>query len=179
MRSRALPIVLSLTFALAGCGGGQSGFTSPSVTPLADRSIATQSADVTTTNVRRPIHQSVVVPCANGGHGEVVVLSGILHMVTRVTVTANNAHVMFSNNPQGVTGVGAVTGDIYRATGDTRQGENVTNGFFPENLTFVNNFHIIGGGAAVNLLVHQTSHITVNANRTITVNNVTLRVVCQ
>jgi hypothetical protein len=86
---------------------------------------------------------------------------------------------MFSNNPQGVTGVGSVSGDIYEGTGVTRQDENVANAMFPENLTFVNNFRIIGPGPGNNLLVHENSHITVNANRTVTVNQTNLSIACQ
>ena len=36
-------------------------------------------------------------------------------------------------------------------------------------LTFVNNFRIIGQGSGNNFLVHETLHITVNADGTITV----------
>jgi len=179
MRLQTLPIVLSFTFALAACGGGSSGSNNSSMVPLADRALTTQSATVVTTNAKVPIAFSQFVPCANGGNGEAVALSGNLHELTSVTVTANNAHVMFSNNPQGISGVGSVSGDKYQGTGVTRQGENVANGFFPENVTFVNNFRIIGQGPGNNLLVHETSHITVNANRTITVNNVTLSIACQ
>ena len=179
MRLQALPILFSVAFALAACGGGQPGFNNSSVTPLAERSITTQSAEVVTSNTIVPVYVTQLVPCANRGRGEIVVLTGNLHMVARTTVTANNAHVMMSNNPQGVSGLGLVTHDKYQGNGVTREDENVANGFFPENLTFVNNFHIIGQGPANNLLVHQTSHITVNANRAITVNNVTLSIACQ
>jgi len=179
MRLHTLAIALPFALALAACGGAQSGMNSPSVTPLADRLITTQSADVVTSNVIVPISVSQFVQCANLGRGEIVVLSGNLHMVARTTVTANNAHVMFSNNPQGVTGIGLVTHDKYQGTGVTRQDENVANGFFPMNLTFVNNFRIIGQGPGNNLLVHENSHITVNANRTITVNQTNLSIVCQ
>lgn len=182
MRLPTLPIVLSFTFALTACSGSQSG--NPALEPeagasLAGRSIATQSAQVVTSNMIVPIQLSQFVPCANGGSGEVVALSGNLHIVTRTTVTPNNFHVMFSNNPQGVTGVGLVTGDKYQGTGVTRQDENVSNAMFPENLTFVNNFRIIGQGPGNNLLVHENSHITVNANRTVTVNQTNLTIECQ
>ncbi|MBI4420235.1 MAG: hypothetical protein HY560_05360, partial [Gemmatimonadetes bacterium] len=36
------------------------------------------------------------------------------------------------------------------------------------NTTYVNNFRIIGEGSGNNLLVHATSHITVNANGELT-----------
>lgn len=177
MRSQSLPFFLCATFVLAACGG-QSGINNSLIAPVADRSIATQSASVATSNFIVPISLTQFVPCANGGIGETVVLSGNLHVVASTTITANNAHVMMSNNPQGVTGVGSITGDKYQGTGVTREDLNVANGFFPENLTFVNNFRIIGQGAANNLLVHENNHITVNANGAITVNQVNLSIAC-
>ena len=58
------------------------------------------------------------------------------------------------------------SGAQYQATGITRSSENVVG--MPYNYTLVNNFRIIGQGAGNNFLLHETFHITVNANGELT-----------
>lgn len=110
----------------------------------------------------------VFIPCANGGAGEDVVLSGYLHVLTSFTINDNIVRGKFLFQPQGISGVGLTTGDTYHATGGT-QGEfkgSFVNGQYEE--TSVNNFRIIGQGTGNNLLVHENFHITVNANGVVT-----------
>jgi hypothetical protein len=120
------------------------------------------------TSTSFPISISVFVPCAAGGNGEVVDLSGSLHVVFSITVNANNVHINTLFNPQGVNGVGETTGAKYQGTGETRSDMNFDVVAFPLNITFVNNFKIIGQGPNNNFLVHENLHITVNANGTLT-----------
>ncbi|MBI2852663.1 MAG: hypothetical protein HYX84_06145 [Chloroflexi bacterium] len=130
------------------------------------------------TNISVPINVLVFVPCANGGAGELVSLSGNLHVL--VTVTEDEAggfHLSASNNPQGISGTGLTTGANYRGTGVTRQELNLTNG--ASEVTFVNNFRIIGQGTGNNFLVHQTVHLTVNANGEVTADVVIDSVDCK
>ena len=115
-----------------------------------------------------PITLSVFVPCAADGAGEVVDLSGPLHSVISVTVNANNVHVNMLFNPQGISGTGETTGAKYQATGETRTDVNADIVAFPLNMTFVNNFKIIGQGPGNNFLVHENAHVTVNANGAVT-----------
>ena len=125
-------------------------------------------ATTVTTNDQVPFNSSVFVPCANGGAGEVVVLSGTLHLLSHQTVSnSGNFHVKFHAQPQGVSGVGLTTGDQYRATGVTQE-EFHSNGPLPITDTFINNFRIIGQGPGNNFSVHQTIHITINANGVLT-----------
>ena len=114
-----------------------------------------------------PVNLPVYVPCANGGTGEMVTLGGSLHTLFHVTSDASGGfHFMSETNPQGISGVGAITGDKYQGTGVTRSDFNVSG--LPFNRTYVNNFRIIGPGTGNNLLVHQTFHVTANANGEIT-----------
>jgi len=108
-----------------------------------------------TANSFFPIELTVFVPCANGGLGEDVELSGTIHDLFHVTVNDNTVHVKTHDQPQGVTGTGLVTGDKYTAAVGQEE-------------TFINNFRIIGQGNGNNFLVHENFHITVNANGTIT-----------
>src|SRR5258705_13500385 len=80
------------------------------------------------------------VYCANNGAGEVVELSGSLHIL--VVSNINNQRVSgFSHfQPQGVQGRGQSTGNLYNATGVTQEhfSGSLVNGQF--TYTFVNNY---------------------------------------
>ena len=117
-----------------------------------------------------PFASQAFVACANGGDGELIDLSGTLHIVTHTTEDANGGlHTYFHFQPQGATAVGQVTGDIYRAVGVTQQSMNIHSSGFPVTQTFVNNFRMIGPGPGNNLQFHQTMHVTIDANGTTTV----------
>ena len=119
-----------------------------------------------TENVTVPVDIGVYIPCADGGAGEVVTLSGDLHTLLRYTETAGGGiHVASHFQPQGISGVGNTTGDKYQGTGVTQDEFNATVGV---EETFVNNFRIIGQGPGNNYLVHSVFHITFNANGSIT-----------
>jgi hypothetical protein len=121
-----------------------------------------------TTNESVPFNLTVFVPCANGGAGESVVLSGSLHVLATATINGNNVSSSTHTQPQGVSGLGLTTGDKYRATGVTRYDTNFDNVDFPIVTTYVNNFRIIGQGPGNNFTVHQTIHMTINANGDVT-----------
>ena len=116
-----------------------------------------------------PISIDVFVPCANGGAGEIVSLSGNLHAVFSTTLNANNVHFTAEFNPRAVNGVGLTTGEKYQGTGVTRFDTNMNVAGFPFTFTFVNNFRIIGQGTDNNFLVHENVHVTINADGTMTV----------
>ena len=111
-----------------------------------------------------PFSFAVFVPCANGGAGEMVQVEGTLHIQQHITLNDNRMIIKNHTQPQGADGVGLATGDIYHAVGVT-QGEDtlpVTNG--ATEVTFVNNFRLIGVGTAANFQVHQNVHMTIDAN---------------
>lgn len=121
------------------------------------------------TSVKQPFVGLAFVPCAIDGAGEFVSLSGTLHVVTRITIDANGGfHGTAHFNPQGVKGVGLTSGDTYQGNGVTKTTTNIAGAGFPFTETFVNNFRIIGPGPDNNLLVHQTIHLTINANGDVT-----------
>lgn len=125
---------------------------------------ALAQADTVTTSVRIPLPQPFqrLVPCAAEGAGELVDLSGTLHLLFHTTLDGSGGfHTRFLANPQGVTGIGLTTGDIYRGTG--MSGEEF-NGTVGEEHTRIDNFRLIGPGPGNNFLMHQTLHTTVNAN---------------
>lgn len=126
------------------------------------------------------INLSVFVPCAAGGAGELVDLSGPLHTLITFTINGNNVSGVAHFQPQGLSGTGETTGDKYQATGvtkDTSFKVSFQNGQAQQ--TFVNNFRIIGSGPGNNYLVHEEAHITINANGAVTVVHDNLSIACK
>jgi hypothetical protein len=149
------------TAALVACDRG------PTVPP-SDFGRPSLAAFSTTDNYTIQIDLAVFVSCANGGAGEVVLLSGPLHVLFHTTVSdAGNYSTKYHFQPQGISGEGLVTGDKYQATGGT-QDEFHIEGALPITETYVNNFRIIGQGRGNNFLVHENFHITINANGVVT-----------
>jgi hypothetical protein len=103
------------------------------------------------------------------GCTEPIHFTGDLHVLLHFTATGSgNFSSKFHFQPQGVSGVGLVTGAKYEATG-VSQDEYSVNGPFPYEETYINNFRLIGQGPDNNLLIHENLHITVNANGYLTV----------
>jgi hypothetical protein len=130
--------------------------------------VAASTSAAVTQNEVVPFAQIVFVPCANGGAGEFVLIEGNLHILMTFTINGNNVSGKIHFQPQGVKGTGLTTGDTYNATGVTQEHfeDSLQNGLFTD--TFVNNFKIIGQGPDNNLLIHQTVHITINADGEVT-----------
>jgi len=118
------------------------------------------------TSVKVPITMLVFIPCADGGNGELVEMSGTLNIVTATNIDANGcAHVKVHFQPQQLTGTGSVTGKKYQGTGVTQAttfdktvcGEGC---IIEEN--FNNNFRMIGQGPGNNYMVHENTRVRIN-----------------
>ena len=120
-------------------------------------------------NDKTDISLTVFIPCAAGGAGEVVDLDGPLHTLISFTINGNNVSGLFHFQPQDIRGTGESTEDKYQATGVTQESFKTSLQNGQANLTFVNNFRIIGQGPGNNFLVHETLHMTFNADGTLTV----------
>jgi hypothetical protein len=159
-------LVLVLLGGLVGCGSAPTDNSSAESLAPAPGSAAARAETFTVSQFFQ-VDLSFFVDCANGGAGENVLLSGRLHDLFHVTINGNRFVLKFHDQPQGISGVGEVTGDVYRATGVT-QGTS-TSGVIGLTDTFINNFKIIGPGPGNNFLIHQNIHVTVNGNGTLTV----------
>ena len=126
---------------------------------------AVQANDTTEINL------TVFIPCAAGGAGESVDLTGPLHTLITFTINGNNVSGFFHFQPQDISGTGETTGAKYQATGVTQESfkNSLQNG--QANETFVNNFRLIGQGPGNNFLVHETLHFTINADGAVTVSH--------
>jgi hypothetical protein len=138
-----------------------------------------------TENIIYPYEQRVWVPCAAGGAGEWLNISGRLHLLFCYTENNNQLSAHLQMQAIGLSGVGETTGDTYHATGMNKwswsgalpyvDGEMPTEKY---QQTFVNNFRMIGVGSAVNYTVHDTWLLKINANLTWTVDISHDRVEC-
>ena len=138
---------------------------------------AVAAAETFTASSSFPIEILVFVPCANGGAGEDVLLTGTLHDVFHVTITSSGGfRLSASDNPQGVSGYGLTTGAQYQGTGITRFNFG---GRVGAEETDVNNFRMIGQGPGNNFMVHDNFHITINANGTVSSFHDNFSVTCQ
>jgi hypothetical protein len=167
-----------LAIALAALTGCSDGPTSPRARVNTDDR-ARLATDATTTSDVFPVTIQQFVPCANGGAGEVVEVSGNLHQVLTTVLTESGRIVVRSHfQPQGLSGVGLTTGDKYQATGVTQETASFSPPF-PVTATFINNFRFIGAGPDNNLLVHQEAHVTIDANGNVRVDVDKLSVECR
>jgi hypothetical protein len=141
--------------------------------------VATSANAAVQVNTAIDISLQVFVPCAAGGAGEIVDLSGPLHVLMSFTINGNNVSGVQHFQPQGISGTGETTGAKYQATGvtSTTFQQSLQNGQASE--TFINRFDIIGQGPGNNFRVHETAHITINANGTVTVNFDNFNVECK
>ena len=119
----------------------------------------------TVSNMSFPIAFNVFVPCANGGAGEVVALTGDLHDRFDLTFDSDGMRVDIHDNPQGISGRGLTTGDKYQATGVTRLSLHSAGSI---ELTYIDNFRIIGQGPGNNFLFHDNLHLSINADGDVT-----------
>jgi len=164
----AITLVIAVIFILNFISCTKEVVNSSSQQQLKATAVQSNAASTFLSNDKIPIVTLVFIPCANGGAGEYVQLSGCIHVVTSMTINGNNLRGKVHYQPQGIKGVGEVTGDKYRGTGVT---QDEFKGSFVKGyeITSVNNFRIIGQGKGNNFLVHTVFHITVNANGQITV----------
>src|SRR5262245_45038245 len=63
-----------------------------------------------------PVSFPVFVPCANGGIGETVDFSGMIHVLVSATINGNNVSGTMHTNFEGLAGIGETTGFTYVAS---------------------------------------------------------------
>lgn len=132
-----------------------------------------------TVNDSIPLSLTVFIPCANNGAGEDVILNGDLHVLVTFTINGNNVSGKDHFQPQGLSGFGTVSGDKYQGTGVTQDQfkGSFQNGQFEQS--FINNFRMIGQGPGNNFLVHESFHLTINANGVVTAVHDNLSIDCK
>ena len=126
------------------------------------------------TQVAMPVDTFLPVPCAVGGAGEMVHLTGAAHMVLAVTYDANGGlHIATHVNTVGLSGVGVTTGNVYHSVQADSFMSN--SGGAGNEFTFINNFLMTAPGAGNNVRVHELIHgyIDTNGNVVAVIDNFT------
>lgn len=163
--------VLLACLVLAACAESATA-PAPDVTPAF-------AASTSTISVIDPLALTVFVPCALGGVGENVNLTGWLHVVIHTSVSNSGIlHAKTHFQPQNLSGTGETSGDSYRGVGVTQDNLSLHPEGFPVSFTLVNNFRMIGQGKGNNFQVHENVHVTVNANGDMTVDRSHARITC-
>jgi hypothetical protein len=112
-----------------------------------------------TTNETQSLAFAGFVPCANGGAGEILAGTVEVHNLAVSTANGNNDRSQLQFQVHGSM-VGAITGDIYRVAGVTKSTSHENAGSGQYDLSYVNNFRLVGPGPDNNLLVHEIAHVT-------------------
>lgn len=116
-------------------------------------------------NENVPIPFFTFVPCANEGAGEIVVFTGLHHvLIAETTDTNGGTHSMVHAQPSvGFIGSGLTTGDIYEGTGSRHGNENVSESGATE-ATLVLRANFVGIGKANDFQIYVLVHFTITPN---------------
>ena len=135
------------------------------------------NASTRTSTVAIPFENTVYVPCANGGAGDSVVLTGKMNLVYNMTWTDQNFTMLYHDNEHEVKGVSLSSGETFTGSGET-------NGTFKgtwENSQWVGNFvektKVVGNSTV--FTITQKIHLKVTPDGNVVVNNVDQTVTCQ
>ena len=133
----------------------------PAKSETTSASIAPQ-ASTRTSLVAVPFMNTFYVPCANGGAGEQVILSGATNFVYQLQWNEQGFSLSYHFNHHGVTGVGVSSGEKFVGTGGN---QTVASGSWTndkwESIT-TEQFRVTGQN--VTFVVTYKYHITVTAN---------------
>jgi hypothetical protein len=161
---------LSLTLALAAA---------LTLAGLSRPRVSNAQAVTTTSNATNQINATFFTPCANGGAGEPILVTGDIHTLFHFTSNDNHTTIKFHSQPQGVTAVGLTTGDIYRGTGvsqDTLSSQSDGATLATTNIVTV---LFVGPGPDNNFVVHNVIHTTFNNDGELTSSHVSFSLECR
>ena len=135
------------------------------------------NASTRTSTVAVPFEYTVFVPCANGGVGEDVLLTGKTNLVYQMTWTDHDFTLVYHDNDHQVKGVGLSSGQTFTGSGGT-------NGTFMGawvNSQWVGNFvektKIVGRNTV--FTITQKLHLKETPEGNVVVNIVDQTVTCQ
>jgi hypothetical protein len=168
MNSTTVRITLGLAFAALLALGGLS----------RPRAAGAQTDVYNETTTTRDILISDFIPCANGGEGETVYVTGTER--ERTFWSMNDKHIIFemSTSYQG-RGVGGTTGDTYILNDSLGSKFSFHLDGAPDSDTIIEKSNIIGQGKAPNLVLQRVSHVTVNSNGEVTASHSGLNFQCR
>jgi hypothetical protein len=140
---------------------------------------ASAQAETVVTNTRFPLSASAFVPCALGGQGEAVLVSGTAHIVVVTTTDAQGQpHVIVTVNYQGLQGRGLTSGDRYVGVAAENQISNFEP-LAPWVVTMAQTVQFVGQGPDNNFMVKSLLHLTVDATGKVAAFKQELQIECR
>jgi hypothetical protein len=136
-----------------------------------------QNSSTRTSTVAIPFENTVFVPCANGGAGDSVLLTGKMNMVYNMTWTDHDFTMLYHDNDHEVKGVGLASGEIFTGSGGTNgtfMGAWVNSQWVGD---FVEKTKIVGRNTV--FTITQKIHLKITPDGNVVVNNVDQTVTCQ
>ena len=110
-----------------------------------------------------PYASTLFIPCANGGAGEDVTLTGTIKIVRQEMYNNQRFTFILHAVPQGVTGVGLSTGDNFTAIGGSQETVTGTIEYGGQySATYIQQMRFTGQG--ISFIVKYKFHVTVNSN---------------
>jgi len=128
-------------------------------------SASNQSSGAQTENsvVSEPYESTLFIPCANGGAGEDVNLTGTVRIVRQETYNNQRFTFILHAIPDGVTGVGLSTGDNFTAIGGSQTAVTGTIEYGGQySATYIQQMRFAGQG--ISFVVKYKFHVTVTSN---------------
>jgi hypothetical protein len=125
--------------------------------------MSVQAATTTVTTIETIPFSTVFEGC-----GDIISIDGEIQHVFHMTISDSGRLVLQDLfHPQGLTGIGLLSGATYHAVGETK---SITTVSADSTFTFteVNNFKIISAGTTANYVLHETLHLTFNAKGELT-----------
>jgi hypothetical protein len=110
-----------------------------------------------------PYASTLFIPCANGGAGEDVTLTGTIKIVRQEMYNNQRFTFILHAVPQGVTGVGLSTGDNFTAIGGSQETVTGTIEYGGQySATYIQQMRFTGQG--ISFIVKYKFHVTVTSN---------------
>lgn len=123
-----------------------------------------------------PFETTIYVPCANGGAGEYVELSGFSNFIYQIQWNNNGFTMTYHENVKQVTGVGVASGETFVATGGTNG--TVMGSWVSDQWVGTTTGKVKVVGSETNFTVTYKERITITRDGTVTVENVQITVSC-
>lgn len=161
---------------LFSCTKDATGVTASTTETATSNNTSASSANENTIH-SVPFETNVYVPCANGGAGEYVELSGFTNFIYQIEWNNNAFTMVYHDNVHQLTGVGASSGETFVASGGTNgtvMGSWVSDQWVG---TTTSKVKVVGPNA--NFTVTYKDRITITRDGTVTVEIVNITVTCK
>jgi hypothetical protein len=151
----------ALSLAAAACADAPSAPRTASAGP--SLALAASGDNRTYNDIKVPVAMPVRIPCSRAGW-EIIPMSGVEHASMQLSSDGNGGlRLRLHVNAQGVTGVGLVTGDTYRASGTTEETYEWTAAGAPDGYYLTYSFNVTSPGATGNVVAHELMRMSFDA----------------